>query len=803
MRVLLRLLLSAMLACSGVLVAVQPTPATAATSSAVTVHGAGEFEGLEVTVHQTTGLINQTVRVSWKGGKPTGPDGNFGTNYLQVMQCWGDSPNGPDREQCQYGGLLTQSSPTAGDFARLRQVSYGPIVVDPLETYLPTPGKQAVVPFRPVRGEQTPDYLGYYDSGTTNEVPLVKTRTDGTGELDFEVQTALESHGLGCGTVLQNGRPRSCWLVVVPRGEVEVNGKRPGTDDMPRLLVSSPLSASNFRNRLAVKLSFRPIGRSCPIGAAERATAGHEFVADAMLRWQPALCAGGGTVYGYNTVADSIARLQLTLPEPALAFLSDPLLPTLVPPDRRLVYAPVALSGLAFAFITERQSAGEGAAPPEIWQRDGQLMSRLNLTPRLVAKLLTQSYWRAIPSSVDYLKDNPASLTKDPEFLQLNPDFVDYGVLMSIVDAIAPSGDTDATKMLWNWVNGDREARAFLDGKPDPWGMVVNRNYRELALPVSDFPKADLTCEKPDTLFETCALTLHPLAADLHEGGRAVSRGDSLGKAPTGFANPDGKVELKKVDRQPQGQRGLIAIVDTATAARYGLATARLRTAAGTFVAPTTASLLAAARAMRPTGVPGVVGTDTGARARNAYPLANLTYAATAPAKLTPRAGREYAAFLRYAVGPGQRLGVNVGELPFGYAPLPADLREQARRAAARIERDAGKAIGDGGNGAGGPGGSGGGNGLNTGGSGAPTAPIGNGTGAGGGDGGGDSPGGDAPTPGAKAPAEQDAPQALAARTPALPVGWVRYALASMLVLGGLAAGGSPVLRRLSVRVRG
>ena len=50
--------------------------------SAVTKSGSGEFKDLEVTVSQTTNLVNQVVRVSWKGGKPTKPDfGLLGVNY--------------------------------------------------------------------------------------------------------------------------------------------------------------------------------------------------------------------------------------------------------------------------------------------------------------------------------------------------------------------------------------------------------------------------------------------------------------------------------------------------------------------------------------------------------------------------------------------------------------------------------------------------------------------------------------------------------------------------------------------------
>ena len=89
---------------AGGVIGLAPSGAVASVStsdSAVTLSGKGEFSGLQVTVSQTENLVNQAVRVSWTGGTTTYPtSGTFGYNYLQIMQCWGDSPDGPDREQC-------------------------------------------------------------------------------------------------------------------------------------------------------------------------------------------------------------------------------------------------------------------------------------------------------------------------------------------------------------------------------------------------------------------------------------------------------------------------------------------------------------------------------------------------------------------------------------------------------------------------------------------------------------------------------------------------------------------------------
>jgi hypothetical protein len=52
-----------------------------------------------------------------------------------------------------------------------------------------------------------------------------------------------------------------------------------------------------------------------------------------------------------------------------------------------------------------------------------------------------------------------------------------------------------------------------------------------------------------------------------------------------------------------------------------------------------------------------------------------LTYAATTPETLTPAQRQQYATFLLYAIGDGQTSGVQAGQLPNGYVPLPGPLR--------------------------------------------------------------------------------------------------------------------------------
>lgn len=66
-----------------------------------------------------------------------------------------------------------------------------------------------------------------------------------------------------------------------------------------------------------------------------------------------------------------------------------------------------------------------------------------------------------------------------------------------------------------------------------------------------------------------------------------------------------------------------------------------------------------------------MLASDPGATDPGSYPLTALSYAVTAPSTLDAAAGNDYAALLRYAVGPGQQPGTAPGQLPLGMVPLP------------------------------------------------------------------------------------------------------------------------------------
>jgi hypothetical protein len=680
-------------------------------SSALTRRGSGEFADLEVTVGQTKNLVNQNVAVSWRW---TGQDkhatvldgSSFQANYLQIMQCWGDAA--PDRTQCEFGGL----SNTSSSFASTRFI-FPPALgastsfpIDPAETdvtldstdYVKPGSRDVRVPFRAVNGtlvrHEELDLNPFFGELTTNEIVQARTRPDGTGFETFETLTFREADGLGCADLLtagaNRGTPRRCWLVVVPRSETDVDGRR-YLDFANGQLQSSPLSASNWNRRITFPLSFQPVGQPCPLGAAQRPVGGVETSTQAVLQWQPALCRNGGTVFSYTKLSDAVVETGLTSSSAGangLGFLNAPLAPDAVPSDRTLVYAPVAVSGVTIAALVERQVPP--GAPADVASRQGERIEDLRLTPRLVAKLLTHSYSANVTQKAGYLKDNPLSIERDPEFLTLNPGFRVLG--NQSLELRIPTGVSFTSQLVWEWIATDQEARDFVAGLPDPDGMRVNPFYQGLDIPQQTFPKLDPFCDRdanfPD--LPLCQLDLHPYVDDFFQSAQTVVRGVSGERTRNVAAVPP---VTAPVARQRPGSRNLLGLTDTATSARFLMPAVRLRNAAGAFVAPTTQSMQSAVAVMERTSVPGVFQVDPEVSRTDAYPLTTVTYAVAAPNQFTAAAAREYADFIRFAAGPGQTPGTAAGTLPAGYAPLSASQRRAALAAAAQVQARVGPAA--------------------------------------------------------------------------------------------------------------
>ncbi len=167
---------------------------------------------------------------------------------------------------------------------------------------------------------------------------------------------------------------------------------------------------------------------------------------------------------------------------PRLAFTSDEPLGGY---GKAVVNAPVAVTGFAISYAIDGTN--------------GQPYTTLRLSPRLLAKLLTESYPGDLflQQSEPGLAANPLNITVDPEFVALNPGIAPNTAASdeAASELIALSGQSDVMEALTTYINDDPTARAWLNGTPDQWGMVVNPAYKGIVLPVDQWPQLSTLLE--------------------------------------------------------------------------------------------------------------------------------------------------------------------------------------------------------------------------------------------------------------------------------------------------------------------
>ena len=580
--------------------------------------------------------------------------------------------------------------------------------------------KQADFSFNPALGGGNFWLNTFYNIITTNEIAGGVTGLDGKGAELFQVLTGVQSAGLGCGQKAQPvagvKKTPQCWIVVVPRGTpTDENVGTPFEDAADQNgVVTSPVSPQAWQHRIAIPINFNPVDSPCALGVDERRLSGSELALPAVASWQPVLCTGGSLPpFSYAPVSDAGARQQLVSKSPGapgMVVVSKPLPATSIDALNPVVYAPISASGIVIGFNIERNPTPD--APPDAQQIAGVRVADLNLTPRLVAKLLTQSYRGAVsiqgpaPPNYPWMTNNPANMGLDPEFIKYNPEFaqLQIGDSRTFSGLEMPEGNSDAAQQVWEYVFADPEARAWLDGAPDEFGMKVNPRYATTAtanstgiafadpLP-SSFPKADPYCFQaaplPTSLVPPalCATSWMPYTrgfADSAQVTRVAADGARI--AENVFALSQSDVWGRELP-QFLGRRAMLSLTDTPSATLLGVQMARLGragddTANRGFVAPDAAGLAAGVASMAPREQPGVLEPTPNASAPTAYPLTTLTYAAITPLSLDAQARSDYAAFLDYTSGPGQEPGLDLGQLPGGYAPLPSNLRTQSAVAA-------------------------------------------------------------------------------------------------------------------------
>jgi hypothetical protein len=545
----------------------------------------------------------------------------------------------------------------------------------------------------------------FFSKLTSNEINWVGSDGNGNGSAAFEVQTASESPGLGCGTAKKVsgkfvGQP--CWLVVLPRGTA---------DNRQAGVTQSGLFWDAWKHHIAIKLDFRPLGVRCQIGVPERQIQGSELAGAALASWQPDLC--GGSVKSAFVISNQFDADSL---DSAASETSSPLAITTrannLEANDPLVYAPLAIGGISVSFSVDRLVNESMNIPDELRARNLTPFTKMNLTPRLLAKLLTASYTEALPlgANIGSLSTNPRNVTRDPEFLAANSDVADWQYMDlkygGIADVLMPNSRSYLAERLWLYIMSDKAAKSFMAGVPDENGMKINPWYctdakinpsgTAFTMPALGFPKSD-PIEKPDTTQSSGneqsgainLVTWRPYVADLEAGALAALTGTAyeLGnwdvtKTPPAFA---------KTGRSPLGYRKVLALTTTTAAERFQTFQVALKNPAGNFVAPSLSSLNAAAKAMTPSANnKGVYEFDFASKeaksAASAYPLSVAMYAALNPLQSDAATRTAYANLIRYAVSKGQNPGTNTGDLPNGYAPISKAFVAQALEAANAIE---------------------------------------------------------------------------------------------------------------------
>src|SRR3954452_6593090 len=573
-------------------------------------------DGATVTVSRTTGLVNQTLEVSWAGFEPSSASrlANSGDsldvnteNPVRVYECRGAAP--ASSSDC-YGapGYRGQDATAT------------------------SPAIAAVPPF--TYAGQTNAFDATPD-GPANWQDNV-TRADGTGQVTIQVFTQRESAALGC----DNGS--ACSIVVVP------NYGRPQGDTED--LMDAPWA---WARRTVVPLSFLPVDDACPLSGTSLRVEGSPIAADLLATWRGATCtlAKDAVTLDYTAIGEPQTRGDVASGTTDTGLVIDPL-PVDDAKSAAVVYAPGSVTGLVVAF--------------QIDDAHGRPVTSLRLNARLVAKLITASYRSGGDPAV---LNNPSNIFRDPEFLALNPG-VDWPGGAPGNHPLLLGDLSDTTTALTRWIWHDGQARAFITGTPDPFGMTVNRNYRSVPMPFGSFPLLD----------EQLSNSFQPI-----QGMDALARQLSIAQFPGALVTQEGGQNITvKPPRQNPGAREVIGIIDAADAARFLLPTASLENAGGAFVRPTTASLLAGVT-HADVNADGVTrSVDLASKDKRIYPLSLLVSAAlSTSADQATRA--QMVDFLDYVDGPGQVPGEEVGRLPAGHAPLTPALRAQVRSATAAV----------------------------------------------------------------------------------------------------------------------
>lgn len=584
-----------------------------------------------VTVSQTSNLVNAMVHVSWTGFTPS-------SDILY--------------------------DPTFTDY---------PVMVAECNTAHPTTWNQCY-------GANNGGVQGAFGPFGPMNTAYAATSRNGTGELEIQILTTVENQFLGCSV-----RHR-CSLVIVPSQGGNTLGSRPncadhsidtqGTD-LGQFAFSSQTGQCSWDRRIIVPLTFSPSPATCPVKNASFAAIGSPMLLRAMDQWRAGLCASSNplaiTFNAAITEPEAIADLPSGLGDIALTTRPSS---TKLATSKTYAYAPVAISAVAIAYWVDNPVTGKP-------------VTSLKLDPRLVAKLVTQSYnfenegcgHGRPPKKIgcdNAVDGNPFNLFDDPEFKRLNPTVkAPTGNGAAFQVPTVESGHSDMTWEITRWMAANKDAAGFMSGQFDQWGMHVNTDYLGLKYPIDSFTGQDsypVIAHKYSPVFPQSMVASYQ--AQNWDPGTDWEK-DQFGNFPR---DP---IEVP-------GERALFAITDEGDAAAFRFPVAKILNDKGRYVAPTAAAMAAAFPSLVARGNHITQTVDYNKQTAGAYPLTMVIYAMVPTSGVKPARAKAIAAFLDYLAGPGQKPGVQPGNLAPGYLPLPAKLRAETLNVASLVRAQKG-----------------------------------------------------------------------------------------------------------------
>ncbi len=446
----------------------------------------------------------------------------------------------------------------------------------------------------------------YPNSAGGNSIVNAVTGPNGTGSTFFEVRNSSKLPQLNCSSTVP------CSILVW-----ENNGTAPPSTGLPATSVVVPITFARSSNDC-------PVPDQLDVRAEGEASAANLF-----YNWIGQLCQGNPQLaLDYTETSSNNGRSD------ELGGFTDLGITSLGATSLELSgsttkttyeYAPVDLNAVVVVF---------NIADPVT----NQQITSVTLTPRLLARLITDS------ELLDFFND--------PEFLKLNPGH-HWPSLGASQPLLRAERNAD-TRLITSWMIQDPDAQALVAGH-DKYGVTVTPDFLNKQYPVDNFEKA-ASDDGFDPLTGEDLVALHMFYA---------------------VKPADGSVT------RPSTQ-GFFGIMDRSTAEQYDLPMAKLVNHAGDAVAPDDAGVMEGYKAM--TTLDGVKVPDFTSSDATAYPLTKIDYAMvrheitkvdaygnTVP---DPTKAKNLKTFLNYEATTGQQ------HLLGGYLPLPPTEVAQAQKVA-------------------------------------------------------------------------------------------------------------------------